>query len=70
VNVFFAVLIGAFSLGQMAPELQAFALGTSAGGKIFYTLDRNPPIDTENTGGIKLSSDQVKGHISLQNVQV
>ncbi|KAJ3099285.1 GTPase-activating protein [Phlyctochytrium planicorne] len=45
VNVFFAILIGAFALGQIAPELQAFALGVGAGSKILHTLDRVPDID-------------------------
>ncbi|KAJ3112904.1 GTPase-activating protein [Phlyctochytrium bullatum] len=45
VNVFFSILIGAFALGQIAPELQAFALGVGAGSKILATLDRVPPID-------------------------
>ncbi|KAI8850229.1 P-loop containing nucleoside triphosphate hydrolase protein [Chytridium lagenaria] len=45
VNVFFAILIGAFALGQIAPELQAFALGMGAGSKILATLDRVPRPD-------------------------
>ncbi|KAJ3159866.1 GTPase-activating protein [Irineochytrium annulatum] len=69
VNVFFAVLIGAFSMGQIAPELQAFAFGIGAGSKIFMTLDRKPEIDTENTGGVKMDEETVKGRIELKDVE-
>ncbi|KAI9344850.1 multidrug resistance protein 1 variant [Zopfochytrium polystomum] len=69
VNVMFAVLIGAFALGQIAPELQAFAFGVGAGSKIFTALDRVPPIDALNSGGKKLSADEVKGHIVLKQVE-
>ncbi|KAJ3286427.1 GTPase-activating protein [Rhizoclosmatium sp. JEL0117] len=67
VNVFFAVLIGAFSLAQVAPELQAIALGTGAGSKIFFTLERVPAIDTEDKGGKTI--DQVAGKVEFKNVQ-
>lgn len=45
VNVFFAVLIGSFALGGIAPDLQAFAFGIGAGTKVFATIDRVPSID-------------------------
>ena len=48
--------------------MQAVALGTGAGSKIFYTIDRIPPIDTDNTGGLTLSQDQLRGEIRLKNV--
>ncbi|KAJ3406830.1 GTPase-activating protein [Chytridiales sp. JEL 0842] len=68
VNVFFSVLIGAFSLGQIAPEMQAIMLGVGAGTKIFYTLNRIPPIDTHNPGGETIPADEVKGNIELKKV--
>ncbi|KAI9344522.1 P-loop containing nucleoside triphosphate hydrolase protein, partial [Zopfochytrium polystomum] len=68
-NVIFAVLIGAFSLGQIAPELQAFAYGVGAGTKIFATLDRVPSIDALNTTGKKIEDGQVRGRIVLRDVE-
>ncbi|KAJ1561965.1 GTPase-activating protein, partial [Cladochytrium tenue] len=69
VNVMFAVLIGAMSLGQIAPELQAFAFGIGAGSKIFATLDRKPPIDSLDSAGDKIPDGEVHGHIELKNVE-
>jgi ABC-type multidrug transport system fused ATPase/permease subunit len=45
VNVFFAILIGSFALGSIAPDLQAFSFGIGAGTKVFATIDRVPSID-------------------------
>lgn len=67
VNVFFAVIIGAFSLSQAAPHFQAFTSAKSAGKKIFETIDRVPSIDVYSKNGIHL--DQVNGDIELRNVQ-
>ncbi|KAJ1560285.1 GTPase-activating protein, partial [Cladochytrium tenue] len=69
VNVMFAVLIGAMSLGQIAPELQAFAFGIGAGSKIFATLDRKPPIDSLDPTGDKIPDGEVHGHIELKDVE-
>ncbi|CAI2166259.1 12008_t:CDS:10 [Funneliformis geosporum] len=66
VNVFFAVLIGAFALANVAPELQAFSFATGAGSKIFETINRIPPIDIASESGEKL--DNVEGRIQLKNI--
>ncbi|TPX38280.1 S-methyl-5-thioribose-1-phosphate isomerase [Synchytrium microbalum] len=66
-TVFFAVLIGSFSLGQVAPDLQAISLARSAGGKVFYTIDRVPKIDPYDKSGTKLRD--VKGKIELKNIK-
>lgn len=39
-QVFFAILIGAFSLGQAAPNLELLQVASGAGGAIFETIDR------------------------------
>ncbi|KAI8896054.1 ATP-binding cassette transporter ABC4 [Globomyces pollinis-pini] len=69
VNVFFAVLIGAFSLGQIAPDLQAFAFAIGAGTKIFETIDRIPEIDPQSEDGERLSRETLEGHIELRDVE-
>ncbi|KAG9287107.1 hypothetical protein G9A89_001001 [Geosiphon pyriformis] len=66
VNVFFAVLIGTFALGNVAPDIQAFSNATAAGAKIFETINRVPPIDSASEAGQK--KDKVEGRISLRNV--
>ena len=40
VQVFFAVLIGAFALGQAVPNLENLATAAGAAGTIFETIDR------------------------------
>ena len=67
VNVFFAVIIGSFSMSQMAPQFQAFTSAISAGQKIFETIDRTPSIDVYSEKGAKL--DKVEGEIELKNVK-
>jgi ABC-type multidrug transport system fused ATPase/permease subunit len=68
VNVFFAVMIGAFSLGQIAPDIQAFAFGVGAAAKIFETIDTIPMIDTYNENGFILSKERLAGKIEFKNV--
>ncbi len=63
VNVFFAVLIGAFALGQIAPDLQAFSFGRGAGAKIFYTIDRVPEIDSYAKSGKILAPEEAQGRV-------
>ncbi|KAG9035874.1 GTPase-activating protein [Tulasnella sp. UAMH 9824] len=66
VNVFFSIIIGAFSLSNMAPELQAVTMGQAAAAKLFLTIDRVPPIDSADEGGLKPT--EIKGHITFENV--
>eukprot|EP00198_Chlamydomonas_reinhardtii_P007903 XP_001697240.1 MDR-like ABC transporter [Chlamydomonas reinhardtii] len=45
--VLVSTLMGGFSLGQAAPNLQYFAKGRSAGGRMFRVIDRQPTIGAE-----------------------
>ncbi|CAG8514236.1 2992_t:CDS:2, partial [Diversispora eburnea] len=65
VNVFFAVIIGALSLGNIAPDIQSFSFATGASSKIFEAIHRVPSIDTESEEGEKV---ELKGHIQLKNI--
>ncbi|KAJ8255334.1 hypothetical protein GJAV_G00203690 [Gymnothorax javanicus] len=65
-QVFFGVLVGAMSLGQATPCLEAFASGRGAATLIFETIDREPEIDCMSEAGYKL--DRVKGDIEFHNV--
>lgn len=65
--MFFAVIIGAFSVGQIAPHIQAFTYAKAAGKKIFETIDRVPSIDVYSKEGRVLES--VNGDIKLRHVQ-
>nr|XP_014435355.1 bile salt export pump isoform X3 [Pelodiscus sinensis] len=65
-QVFFGVLIGALSLGQASPSLEAFATGRGAATTIFETIDRKPVIDCMSEEGYKL--EKVRGEIEFHNV--
>ncbi|KWU43090.1 P-loop containing nucleoside triphosphate hydrolase protein [Rhodotorula sp. JG-1b] len=66
VNVFFSILIGAFSLAQLAPNLQAISFARGAATEIYATIDRVPVIDSSSEAGLKPES--VKGLIELENI--
>ncbi|XP_067650527.1 ATP-dependent translocase ABCB1-like isoform X2 [Haliotis asinina] len=64
--VFFSVLIGAFSLGNAAPSLQALATARGAAYTIFRLIDLEPAIDSSSTAGKKPES--LSGTIRFNNV--
>ncbi|KAG8983190.1 GTPase-activating protein, partial [Tulasnella sp. 427] len=66
VNVFFSIIIGAFSLSNMAPEAQAVTIAQAAAAKLFATIDRVPSIDSSSSSGLKPQT--VQGHITFENV--
>lgn len=67
-TVLFAVMIGAFSLGNVAPNIKAFTSGTGAGAKIFAAIDRVSPIDPRTTEGLK--PEHMEGTIELRNIKM
>lgn len=64
-NVVFAALLGSFSLGMAAPNLQYFAKGAAAGAKMFSIINRQPAIDAECSGD---EPAVVKGQLRLEGV--
>ncbi|GAA5842598.1 hypothetical protein JCM9279_003631 [Rhodotorula babjevae] len=67
VNVFFSILIGAFSLAQLAPNLQAISFARGAATEIYATIDRVPIIDSASEEGRKL--EHVEGKIELEGIE-
>ncbi|XP_009887262.1 PREDICTED: multidrug resistance protein 1 [Charadrius vociferus] len=65
-TVFFSVLIGAFSIGQTAPSIEAFASARGAAYAIFNIIDNEPQIDSYSETGYK--PDHIKGNVEFQNV--
>ncbi|KAK3295645.1 P-loop containing nucleoside triphosphate hydrolase protein [Chaetomium fimeti] len=65
--VMMSVMIGAFNLGNVAPNLQAFTTALGAAAKIYSTIDRQSPIDPSSSEGTKLES--VAGTIRLEGVK-
>ncbi|XP_035829100.1 ATP-dependent translocase ABCB1 isoform X2 [Aplysia californica] len=64
--VFFSVLIGAFSLGNAAPNIQSLATARGAAYTVFNLIDLKSAIDSSSDEGEKLSS--VRGTIQFRNI--
>jgi len=67
INVFMSILIGAFSLALLAPEMQAITHGRGAAAKLFATIGRVPSIDSEDPSGEK--PEHVEGEIALEHIK-
>ncbi|EMP26530.1 Multidrug resistance protein 1, partial [Chelonia mydas] len=65
-TVFFAILIGAFSVGQTAPGMEAFANARGAAYAIFNIIDNEPQIDSFSETGYK--PDHIQGNLEFHNV--
>uniref|UniRef100_U3CBT4 Multidrug resistance protein 1 n=1 Tax=Callithrix jacchus TaxID=9483 RepID=U3CBT4_CALJA len=65
-TVFFAVLIGAFGIGQTSPSIEAFANARGAAYEIFKIIDNKPSIDSYSKSGHK--PDNIKGNLEFRNV--
>ncbi|KAK3692897.1 P-loop containing nucleoside triphosphate hydrolase protein [Podospora appendiculata] len=65
--VMMAVMIGAFNLGNVAPNVQSFTTALGAAAKIYSTIDRISPIDPSSDAGGKI--ENVKGTIRLEHVK-
>ncbi|XP_062841934.1 ATP-binding cassette, sub-family B (MDR/TAP), member 4 isoform X1 [Trichomycterus rosablanca] len=65
-TVFFAVVIGAFGLGQTSPNIQSFSSARGAAHKVFSIIDHKPSIDSFSNEGHK--PDMVKGNIEFKDV--
>jgi ATP-binding cassette subfamily B (MDR/TAP) protein 1 len=66
-TIILAIIIGAFSLGQVGPNVQAFTAGVAAASKIYSTIDRVSPLDPTADTGDRL--EHVEGHVELRNVK-
>ncbi|KAH6888629.1 P-loop containing nucleoside triphosphate hydrolase protein [Thelonectria olida] len=66
-TILMAVMIGAFNLGNVAPNMQAFTNAVAAAAKIFNTIDRQSPLDPTNEDGEKL--ERLQGTIRLANIK-
>ncbi|KAF9409413.1 ATP-binding cassette, sub-B (MDR TAP), member 4 [Podila epigama] len=65
-TVLFGVIIGAFSLGNIGPNIAAFGKAQAAAYSIFETIDRVPVIDSSSPHGAK--PENLKGHIIVRDV--
>lgn len=66
-TIILAVMIGAFSFGNVGPNVQHLVAGIAASSKIYATIDRASPLDPESEEGLKL--EHVEGTIELRNIR-
>ena len=66
-TIMMAVMIGAFNLGNVAPNIQAFGTAIAAAAKIYNTIDRISPLDPTVDDGEKL--EKVEGNIRLEHIK-
>lgn len=66
-TVMMSVMIGAFNLGNVAPNIQAFTTALGAASKIYSTIDRASPIDPSSEAGAKLET--VVGTLRLEGIK-
>ncbi|BGP40022.1 hypothetical protein JCM10450v2_004002 [Rhodotorula kratochvilovae] len=67
ITVLFSLLIGAFSLAELAPLLEAISFARGAATEIYATIDRVPIIDSASDKGRKL--EHVEGLIELEGIE-
>ncbi|EPZ35336.1 ABC transporter domain-containing protein [Rozella allomycis CSF55] len=65
ITVFFAFMMGAFSIGNVAPNFGAFGSAQGAAYRIFQVLERKPLIEKKKGKDL----EQVKGEIEFRNVK-
>lgn len=66
INCLMGIFVGSVSLTMLFPEVGPISTGIAAGGKIFQTIDRVPPIDAASNAGLIPGS--IQGNITLENV--
>lgn len=66
-TILMAILTGSYSLGNVAPNSQAFNSAVAAAAKIYSTIDRQSPLDPAAEDGETLK--HVEGTVELRNVK-
>ena len=65
--VVMTIMLGAFSITNISPNIQAFTTAISAAGKIYSTIDRSSPMDPSAKTGQML--DHVEGMLEMKHVR-
>lgn len=67
VTILLAIMIGAFSVSNVAPNAQAFGTSVAAAAKIYSTIDRTSPLNPMSEVGEKL--EHVQGTVELVGIK-
>ncbi|KAJ5212040.1 GTPase-activating protein [Penicillium cinerascens] len=62
-----AIMMGAFALGNITPNIQAITSAVAAANKIYATIDRVSPLDPLSTEGQML--EELQGSVELKNIR-
>ncbi|ORX45112.1 P-loop containing nucleoside triphosphate hydrolase protein [Hesseltinella vesiculosa] len=65
--VFFSMIIGAFALLQLPPNISAVSSAAGAAYKIYATIDRVPEIDSDSKEGIQ--PDNLQGEVEFKDIK-
>lgn len=65
---FFAITLGASSLGTAGPALKSFTVARAAAPRVFEIMDRVSPIDPQDVDQGIVPTKPSSGHISFENV--
>ncbi|RIA99770.1 ATP-binding cassette transporter [Glomus cerebriforme] len=68
-NIFSAILIGAFAIGNAAPSISAIGSARGAASNLFSVIDRIPPINSDSSDGKILNKSTVKGRLEFHNIK-
>jgi ABC-type multidrug transport system fused ATPase/permease subunit len=68
-NIFFAILIGASSIGNASPNFSSIGKARGAASNLFAVIDRIPPINSSSPDGKKLDKSAVKGRLEFKNIK-
>lgn len=68
INALMSAIIGAFSLGQAAPNFSAFGSAQAAAYKMYSVIGRKPKIDVSSPKGVKPPKGSLTGRIEFRNV--
>ncbi|KAF1823088.1 P-loop containing nucleoside triphosphate hydrolase protein [Dissoconium aciculare CBS 342.82] len=66
-TILLSIMIGAFALGNVAPNVQAFTTAVAAASKIYATIDRQSPLDPTSSEGRVL--EKLAGTVELRKVK-
>ncbi|KAI5365024.1 Putative Type 1 protein exporter [Septoria linicola] len=67
ITIIMSIMIGAFALGNVAPNIQAFTTAVAAAAKIYSTIDRVSPLDPTSEAGTTI--EQLRGVVELRNIK-
>ncbi|KAH8910099.1 P-loop containing nucleoside triphosphate hydrolase protein [Coniochaeta sp. PMI_546] len=65
--IMMSIMIGAFNIGNVAPNVQAFTTALGAAAKIYNTIDRVSPLDPATDEGGRI--ENLVGEIRLENIK-